>query len=38
MERHKCIVKRIEQMLADLAESIDNPDATDEKGKDSVAA
>jgi len=29
VERHKCTVKRIEQLLTDLGESLDGPEATD---------
>ena len=29
VERHQCTVKRIEQLLADLGESLDGPEATD---------
>ena len=28
VERHHCIVKRLEQLLVDLAEPIDGPEAT----------
>ena len=28
VERHRCIVKRLEQLLVDLAEPIDGPEAT----------
>jgi len=27
-ERHQCLVKRLEQLLVDLAEPIDGPEAT----------
>jgi len=28
VERHHCVVKRLEQLLADLAEPLDGPEAT----------
>jgi hypothetical protein len=29
VERHRCTVRRIEQLLADLGEPLDGPEATD---------
>jgi hypothetical protein len=29
VERHQCTVRRIEQLLADLGEALDGPEATD---------
>jgi hypothetical protein len=30
VERHQCTIRRLEQLLTDLGESIDGPEATDE--------